>query len=50
MRWGSLLLCLLGLGVTMVPWVHGAVDAFLLFFSGMNLQAFFESIEEKVKP
>lgn len=37
----------MGLGVTMVPWVEGTVEGFLLFFAGMNLQAFFESVESK---
>lgn len=46
MKWGSLLLCFLCLGVAMVPWVHGDADLICLFAAGMKLQAFFESIRE----
>lgn len=47
MRWGSLLLCLSCLGVAMVPWVEGRAVGLALFVAGMNLQAFFESVESK---
>lgn len=47
MKWGSLLLCLMSLGVAMVPWVEGKAVGLCLFVAGMNLQAFFESVESK---
>jgi hypothetical protein len=48
-RWGSLLLCFMSLGVAMVPWVTGNADLFCLFVAGMNFQAFIESVERKVE-
>jgi hypothetical protein len=45
-KWGSLFLCLTCLAVAMVPWVEGLAEGIALFVSGMNLQAFFESIGE----
>lgn len=46
MKWGRLLLCLMCLGVAMVPWVEGRAVGLALFAAGMNAQAFIESIRE----
>lgn len=46
MKWGSLVLCAICIGISAVPWVTGNSDMFCLFMAGMNLQAFIESCSE----